>query len=1023
MIPSKLLLRNFMCYRDDLPVLDFDGISIACLSGENGAGKSALLDAMTWALWGEARLKSDDELIALGAQEMEVDFIFALDGQDYRIIRKRAKGKRVGQSWLDFQVRHNGGWKVLNPGMGLRETQQAITSTLRMDYDIFANSAYLRQGHADEFTKKEPGRRKQVLADILGLDVYERLETASKERAKVLDGQLKVLEGQIGESQRQADKQATYAHLVAEQEIHVEAIAAAVMRAEAEHAAANDRVQALEGLKPQRVALDAQLRKLRLENDELAREAAGLRAALDAGQHILARRAEILAGVEDLRAAEAERERMESLRGAYEALQERRRGHAEALRDTERQIRADLKIAEGELKGLRERAARRPKIAAEIARLTAQLDSLAPIAKQLADARARRSELSEQSRAANELQLQRAKLDGQIQLKHDSLVGTREELKRKIKQATDQLRDQPRWHADLEQFSQERAQLDADLAALEQLRGEEHATVEQAGARRSECDAIKASGEDINRKLALLSEDTHVCPLCNSELGDHGVAHIQEEYDRERNTLRSQFSAAKRDADAIDARLKELRAQIKGMETRTARLPEIAGRIARLERDLHAAEDTRKRQAEDQRTLDEIQLQLVKGDYERGVRGELARVEASIAALGDPATLDREVTRLESRIVTLEQQLGEQARLCAEIDSQRRDVRKIDDETPALHEQEERATELNTTLEMQDYARDDRVALKRLDAEIAALGYSPERAAAAAASMRELAHWAEERQKLGRAEERQERDRRDLDRATQALQRCAAAVESSEAEITALDERLRALAPALREREAAAGALQVKRRELSVAERDLGEKRALLQRAEESAAELLERCAARDTLLGRKGVFDELTQAFGKKGVQALLIETAIPEIEREANHMLARMTDNQMHLTFETQRDTKKGDVSETLEIKIADGLGTRDYDAFSGGEAFRLDFAIRIALAKLLARRAGARLETLVIDEGFGSQDARGRERLVEAITSVQSEFKHILVITHIQELKDMFPVQIEITKTPQGSVWAIG
>jgi len=45
------------------------------------------------------------------------------------------------------------------------------------------------------------------------------------------------------------------------------------------------------------------------------------------------------------------------------------------------------------------------------------------------------------------------------------------------------------------------------------------------------------------------------------------------------------------------------------------------------------------------------------------------------------------------------------------------------------------------------------------------------------------------------------------------------------------------------------------------------------------------------------------------------------------------------------------------------------------------------------------------------------------VDAITSVQSDFKHILVITHIQELKDMFPVQIEITKTPQGSVWAIG
>ncbi len=154
-----------------------------------------------------------------------------------------------------------------------------------------------------------------------------------------------------------------------------------------------------------------------------------------------------------------------------------------------------------------------------------------------------------------------------------------------------------------------------------------------------------------------------------------------------------------------------------------------------------------------------------------------------------------------------------------------------------------------------------------------------------------------------------------------------------------------------------------------------------------------------------------------------MLIETAIPQIEDEANRLLGRMTDNQMHLSFEMQRDTKKKDsVIETLEIKIADSLGTRVYDAFSGGEAMRANFAVRIALSRLLARRAGARLETLVIDEGFGALDALGRERMVEAITGVQDDFRRIIVITHIDELKDRFPALIEVTKTPAGSRWEL-
>jgi exonuclease SbcC len=165
----------------------------------------------------------------------------------------------------------------------------------------------------------------------------------------------------------------------------------------------------------------------------------------------------------------------------------------------------------------------------------------------------------------------------------------------------------------------------------------------------------------------------------------------------------------------------------------------------------------------------------------------------------------------------------------------------------------------------------------------------------------------------------------------------------------------------------------------------------------------------------------QLERAFGKDGVPALLIEQALPEIEEETNDLLSRLTNGQMSFSFVTQReykDASREDLRETLDIIISDSLGERDYEMFSGGEAFRVNFSIRLALSQVLARRAGARLQTLVIDEGFGSQDAQGRQRLVEAINMVRDDFEKILVITHLEELKDVFPNRIEVEKTPQGS-----
>ena len=195
-----------MCYRQ--AALDFAGIRVACLAGENGAGKSALLDAITWALWGRARAKRDDELIHLGEDEMAVEFAFELGEQTYRVLLQRKAGKR-GSTLLDLQVQDGGRWHSLAES-GVRATQARIDRLLRLDYETFVNSAFLRQGRADEFTVKTPAERKRVLGDILGLDRWTAYEERAKERLRAVQNEAEVIELRLQEIEAELARRPAY---------------------------------------------------------------------------------------------------------------------------------------------------------------------------------------------------------------------------------------------------------------------------------------------------------------------------------------------------------------------------------------------------------------------------------------------------------------------------------------------------------------------------------------------------------------------------------------------------------------------------------------------------------------------------------------------------------------------------------------------------------------------------------------------------------------------------------------------
>lgn len=214
--------------------------------------------------------------------------------------------------------------------------------------------------------------------------------------------------------------------------------------------------------------------------------------------------------------------------------------------------------------------------------------------------------------------------------------------------------------------------------------------------------------------------------------------------------------------------------------------------------------------------------------------------------------------------------------------------------------------------------------------------------------------------------------------------------------------------------------VQQSKKELLLQEKGRLEKQAEILKQQEK--ELQKNTKSINSLSDTIDQYQTIATALGKDGIQALLIEDALPEIEQEANKILAQLTNNQSHIIIESLRDLKKGGTKETLDIKISDPMGIRPYELFSGGEAFRIDFALRIAISKLLARRAGTSLQTLIIDEGFGSQDEEGLSNLMDAILKIQDDFAKVIIVSHLPAMKDQFPVHFLVEKGPQGSIVSV-
>lgn len=186
------------------------------------------------------------------------------------------------------------------------------------------------------------------------------------------------------------------------------------------------------------------------------------------------------------------------------------------------------------------------------------------------------------------------------------------------------------------------------------------------------------------------------------------------------------------------------------------------------------------------------------------------------------------------------------------------------------------------------------------------------------------------------------------------------------------------------------------------------------QEAGRQAASLRQECEAL-CIEGRH--FEALATAYTQ--IPVLILESSIPLLEEEANRILSKISTAGLRVTLDTQKALKSRDgLAETLDIKVRDVFGERLLENYSGGERARVDLAVRIGLSKLLANRAGARLETLVVDEAFAAVDREGVEQLIECLPMLSQEFPLVLFVTHDEVFKGSIAQQIIVSKGANGS-----
>jgi len=860
MIPVRLQLKNFLSYGPHTQTVDFTNHHLICLSGKNGHGKSALLDAIMWAIWGHARkttgaTKADEGLLRLGQTHMVVTCEFICNAIQYRVRREYVRSGSRGEArlYLGMYDSHNQRFRSLTENT-TKSTQRVIHSIIGLDYESFINSVCIRQGQANAFSRKSPKERKEILANILGLDRFERYKKYAHEYMRSCDTSIEQLKSTCDQLY-------------------------------------ND-ISHKDDILRQYHDCDTQLQTYQQQEQHLVQQDQQYQAS----EHTCIQQQQHLQHLYDRRTQTAQsytqqKQQLSDLVAAWRAT----------FREQRKMQSCDVKHAYEQQK--------------------AHVDTLEQYNTQYQHAR---EQYHQAERAAHERK----------QTLYTHFLQQQHDVRRTCAQYTTQLNHisekLKQCHNNLSTYETQYNHAKQQLHELHDNETHHDTTIDDIDHELEQ--ALHQSGRLVGSKRIINAQAAHTPHQRHTRQN----ARINRALSRAHARIKDLRNRRHNAREHIVQHHKH-RSQIHHQMQKAHHYIQLVLSTYKEYIDLQHAYEQAHAQHHTWHQYEQNHFSTQAWDtylnadpsYTRALHDAQQWSKQMHAAYIDPSTYEQAYARLKELQDAREQQHAAHT---------------------YQHVQDERRKHIQSVIHTLKHLKREYHSLTQ---QISQFPHVQEEHARIQAERRSLA------QKL-------EDTRRDKDRTMQHK-----------------------------------GALSQQLSGIQQKEQTYQEHHKQLQ-----------------TYQNKREEYAQIAHAFSRDGIQALRIEHAIPEIEQEANALLSQLTDNQSQLYIESLRDLKSGKTKETLDIKISDSMGIRPYELFSGGEAFRIDFALRVAISKLLARRAGTQLQTLIIDEGFGSQDEDGLHHIMDALYKIQEHFSKIIIVSHLPSLKGHFPAHFVIHKGPHGS-----